>query len=250
MQRAIVRSVHAAARVSILTGSAEPVLPCASQTVRALAWFQSSPAPRAGATLRGRLHAGTAGMVSILTGSAEPVLHVRRRHCRCVDWLFQSSPAPRAGATCAVSAHDQAPRRRFQSSPAPRAGATGMRSAMQARRSCFNPHRLREPVLRCRRVHDASGSTACFNPHRLREPVLPPCCRVERSLGLVSILTGSGAGATAGAALPSSTADVFQSSPALESRCYMRHVPRRSAPATVSILTGSASRCYAAMSAS
>lgn len=99
--------------------------------------FQSSPAPRAGATYENSCK-------SCIIMSFNPHLPPRTDATWSADAGqdskegFQSSPAPKADAT-RRSPMSQIKSSKFQSSPAPKAGATSLRRALRSFSSSFNP---------------------------------------------------------------------------------------------------------------
>ena len=167
----------------------EPVLPRASRRERGCSTFQSSPAPRAGATAWRSAVAEVRCMVSILTGSQSRCNLTSwrcKRRCRLVS-ILTGSREPVLRRSCRAGA---AATLEFQSSPAPRAGATSA-TAASMRTHCFNPHRLsRAGATRQRCAEQTSGT--CFNPHRLlRAGATDGDARRSATPRNVSILTGS-----------------------------------------------------------
>ena len=233
-------------KVSILTGSPEPVRHGAPQALQNQTSFNPHRLPRAGATVDAPgLHVRPG--VSILTGSPEPVRHTRIRQ-NSPALMFQSSPAPQSRCDPQMSDADLAVQV-FQSSPAPQSRCDAEKTyreatataefqsspAPQSRcdlgQSLLAGNRLRgfgfqsspAPQSRCDRRSGASRSPwpPGFNPHRLPRAGATatafdlgrPSCRFQSSPAPQSRCDLSGAARGLKRALP------FQSSPAPQSRC-------------------------------
>ncbi len=132
--------------------------------------------------------------VSILTRSKERVL-LSAIVASVLRTVFQSSPAPKSGCYCCSGIFSIATSK-FQSSPAPKSGCYPFRPWLISPGRCFNPHPLQ-------RAGATVGDQA-------------PVVHIS-----VSILTRSKERVLLELAIYTEYPDMFQSSPAPKSGCYM-----------------------------